>query len=134
MMMRKDYKTLFTFLKAQVSSIAATVVDFLITIFLAEFFHVLKSTANLCGVVCGGVVNFLINRKWVFEAAKDSASGQLFRYVLVWLGNIFLNQRGFILLTKQFHIEYILAKVIVAVLVGVFYNYFLQKKFVFKNK
>ncbi|MDR0792021.1 MAG: GtrA family protein, partial [Chitinophagaceae bacterium] len=129
-MTQKNNKTIFTFLKVQVSSIVATAVDFLITIFLAEFFHVEHTKANICGVVCGGVVNFLVNRQWAFRATEGKVKTQIAKYIVVWLGSILLNIAGFNCLTKLFHIEYILAKIIVAVLIGVFYNYLLQKKIV----
>ncbi len=68
----------------------------------------------------------------MFNAQEKNWTGQLNRYVLVWIGNFVLNVAGLWLLTRCMGINYMVAKIVTATLVAVFYNYTLQKRFVFK--
>jgi putative flippase GtrA len=120
------------FIKAQVSSLIATATDFAITIFLVEIFHLLAIVAAAIGTITGGVVNFLLGRNWVFKAEAKPIPKQAFRYLLVWIGNFFLNIAGMALMVNLMHANYILSKILISLLVGVFYNYLLQGKYVFK--
>lgn len=122
-----------TFLKAQGSSLAATLIDFLATILLKEVVGVWYAIANIAGVVTGGVANFAVNRHWVFESNETAVRKQAARFVLVWCGNLLLNAFGVYAITSLADWNYILSKVIVALVVGWGYNYVLQKKYVFKQ-
>jgi putative flippase GtrA len=124
---------MITFLKAQGSSLAATLADFLVTILLTEVLGVWYAVANVAGVVTGGVVNFTVNRHWVFESTDAAVRQQAVRYILVWCGNLLLNALGVYFITKEAHWNYILSKVLVALVIGWGYNYVLQKKYVFKQ-
>lgn len=123
---------MITFLKAQASSLLATLVDFMVTILLKELLGVWYFIANVCGVVAGGLTNFYINKDWVFGGGEKTVKIQAGRYFLVWSGNLLLNASGVWLLTQFGPFEYIISKMIVSLVVGFTYNYFLQKNFVFK--
>lgn len=120
------------FLKAQVSSLIATAVDFTITIVLKELFGLWYVLANVTGVVCGGVTNFLINREWVFGTSERTVRIQVQRYFLVWSGNFLLNAGGVWAITQSTELSYLTAKIIVSFVLAFTYNFFLQKHFVFK--
>lgn len=124
---------MFTFLKAQASSLISTAVDFLVTFALSEIFGLYYLVANVIGITCGGITNFLLGRYVVFSSKEKKVETQAFRYVLVWLGNFALNIGGVYLFTEGFHIDDKIAKVIVSMIVGFSYNYVLQKFFVFKK-
>ncbi|MDB5210774.1 MAG: hypothetical protein JWQ30_1601 [Sediminibacterium sp.] len=121
-----------TFIKAQASSLTATVVDFTVTVLLKEMFDCWYLLASILGTVSGGVVNFMMNRSWVFRAHDKKIHYQAIKYIIVWIGNLVLVSGGVFLLTNYGGISYVVSKIIVSLLVGFFYNYFLQKKFVFK--
>lgn len=121
-----------TFLKAQAASFTATVLDFSITVLLKEVFHCWYLLASVLGTITGGVVNFSMNRSWVFQAHNKKIHFQAMKYVLVWMGNLVLVSAGVFVLTNYGGISYLISKIVVSVLVGVFYNYVLQKKFVFR--
>ena len=121
-----------TFVKAQAASLTATLVDFGVTILLKEVFHCWYLLASVLGTICGGVVNFLMNRSWVFKAHDKKIHFQAFKYIMVWLGNLALVSAGVFLLTNYVGLSYLVSKVLVSIMVGVFYNYVLQKRFVFK--
>lgn len=121
-----------TFIKAQTASLVATVVDFSITIILVECFHCWYLAASITGTICGGVANFMLGRKWVFDATGKRISGQAVKYIMVWTGNLLLVSGGVYVVTHYLGVNYVLSKIIVSIVVGFTYNYLMQKKFVFK--
>lgn len=123
---------MITFLKAQAASLGATLVDYVMTFLLFEAAGVDFWVASATGNISGGVVNFLIGRNWVFDATDGKRRKQAFRYLLVWNGNLLLNAGGVYVATELVHVNEVATKVIVSLLVGFTYNYFLQKKYVFR--
>ena len=130
---------MITFTKAQLASLIATGVDFLVTFLLLRWAGIPPVAASarvtfygVTGTLCGGLTHFMISRNWVFNAQETKWTAQVNRYVLVWIGNLALNASGLYLLTRYTGIQPMLAKVITATSVAVFYNYILQKRFVFK--
>ena len=124
---------MLTFLKANISSSIASFLDYLVTVFLVSLFRIDVVVASSTGTVCGGILNFFIGRTWVFESRKRKVHKQVFRYGIVWTGNLVLNTGGMYVLTKLLLVHYLPAKLFVSLLVGFCYNYVLQKKYVFKN-
>lgn len=122
----------FKFIKAQASSLAATIVDFTTAVFLAQVIGVWYIAANVTGNVAGGVTNFFINRQWVFEKENRSVTLQAVKYILVWGGNMLLNAGGVWLLVNYKLLPYVWAKIGVSIVIGITYNYMIQKRFVFK--
>ena len=120
------------FLKAQASSLAATIVDFFTAILLTQVIGVWYIAANIAGNVAGGLTNFFVNRQWVFAKEKDAVSLQAVKYILVWGGNMVLNAGCVWLLVNYKILDYVWAKIMVAIVIGVTYNYMIQKRFVFK--
>lgn len=108
-------------------------VDYAVVIGLVEILVYWYVTANVIGASLGAITNFLIGRYWAFQSATDSIAGQAGRYVLVSLGSLILNTLGLYLLTEYSPLNYIWAKVLVALFIAVTYNYLMQKKFVFRK-
>lgn len=124
---------MLTFVKANISSLAASLCDYLITIAAVRFFEMDVVLAGVTGTTGGGVINFLIGRHWAFSAKEGVAHRQALRYLVVWSGNLLLNALGMYLLARVAGIYYVLAKIITSLLVAICYNYPLQKRYVFKN-
>ena len=122
---------MITYIKAQAAAIAGSLADFFITILLKEVFHYWYISANMAGNIVGAVAQFILCRNWAFNASGKKINLQILKFVLVWIGNIILSAAGVYLLTNYFAVNYIISKTIVSVLLGLTYNYFLQKKFVF---
>jgi putative flippase GtrA len=122
---------MITFLKAQVSFILGSVVDFGITILLAEGFHCWYILANAAGNISGSITQFFLCRGWAFEPGKGKMIFQVMKFILVWMGNIILSGCGVYLFTHFLGWNYLLSKTFTSVLLGLTYNYILQKKFVF---
>jgi putative flippase GtrA len=123
---------MLTFLKSQVASITATIVDFIITIVLVEIFKCSYIYATIAGTASGGITYFLMGRRWVFDAREGDINTQMIKYLLVWIVYLLLSTASVFIITHYFGINYILSKVFVSVLMSISYNYVLNKKFVFK--
>ena len=78
----------WVFIKAQLSSYVASLIDFLVTILLVK----------LSGL--GGVVNCVINYGWVFHADECKKTHVALKYLFVWGGSILLNTWGTFALTE----------------------------------
>lgn len=120
-----------TFLKVQAASIIGSAADFITTIVLAQVFHVWYLAANFFGNTTGGAIQFLLGRGWAFQGGSGAIQIQMLKFVLFFVGNILLSACGVFLLTRYGGFNYIISKTISSVLLGVTYNYFVQKKFVF---
>lgn len=129
------------FCKAQISSLAATLVDFALTVSLFQFVDVYYVWSTFLGAVAGGVTNCVINYKWTFSGNGRSKRDVAVRYGFVWVGSILLNTWGTAIGARVLSGEtgmgldsVLLSKVIVAVLVAVLWNFLMQKYFVYKKQ
>lgn len=124
---------MITFVRAQAASLTASITDFLVSIFLAKVVGWWYLASSITGTIVGGIVHFTISRTWVFDAKEKHVGGQAFKYILVWVGNLLLNALGVFLVTHYMRINFVISKVVVSIIVGITYNYLLQKKVVFKK-
>ena len=118
-------------MKAQAASLAGTGVDFLVTIVCVEVLHSWYLLATVLGNGAGGLANFYLGRHFVFRAARQSSRAQGVRYAAVWLGSMLLNAAGVYLFTHVLRFNYLHSKTIVSLVVGLGFNYPLQRYFVF---
>ncbi len=121
-----------SFTRAQVSSIAATVVDFTALVTLVEVFGVWYVAATAMGAFIGAVTNFLLGRQWSFHAVHGTARWQAVRYAIVSSSSLVLNSMGVYVLTDRVGLPYGASKAVTAVLIGVFFNFPLHRHFVFR--
>lgn len=132
--MVKSKKTLLvkSFFRSQFASILATAADFLITIFFTEVLKIWYVVSTACGAFTGAVISFILGRNWVFNRKDERWIIQAVRYILTAFSSMGLNTAGVYFLTDYFGIQYVISKIIVATLVGVFFNFFMFRYFVFK--
>ena len=123
---------MFTFVKSNVASITASLVDYLVTIIAVQLCGFPILLAGITGTVSGGIINFQMGRHWVFQKKQSKRREQVKRYFVVWSGNLILNATGFYVLA-MYVVHYIIAKLLISILVAVFYNYPLQKNYVFEK-
>ena len=97
-----------TFVKAQVASLSASIIDFLTTLVCTQVFHVWYVLGSVIGTTAGGMVNFMMGRNWVFGAKEKNINFQIFKYIIVWVGNLLLTTAGVYLVTHYLHVNYIL--------------------------
>lgn len=121
------------FLKAQYSSLISTAADFSVTLFLTQVVGVWYLLSSCTGTVVGGYVNYSLGRNWVFRSKNGPLRVQLARYIVVWSGSLILNTLGLFFITEVLGFHYIISKAIIAVCVGMGFNFYFQKSFVFKS-
>ncbi|MDL2224166.1 GtrA family protein [Bacteroidales bacterium OttesenSCG-928-M06] len=138
----------FMFLRAQFSSQIASLTDFAITILLHKLFNLYYVYATFIGALGGGIINCAINYKWTFKANTVKKRYVAIKYVLVWVGSIFLNTYGTYLSTELlstsvflrellghlFDDVFIVCKLIVSLLVGFLWNYNMHRLFVYRDR
>jgi putative flippase GtrA len=123
-----------TFIKSQFSSIISTTADFSATWILTSFTGYWYVFSSFTGSIVGGIMNFIINRHWVFKTANNHRIIEIYRYMIVWTGNILLNALCVYLFTDILRIYYLFSKVIASIFIGVFFNYYFQNTYVFNDK
>lgn len=122
------------FLKAQATSIIATTVDYVVTFLLGKFLLIWYLAASIIGTTLGGVTNFILGRYWAFSSKDEEVEGQALKFFIVWIGNLALNAGGMYELTELLGKKYWwISKIVVSLIIGIGYNYVLQKFFVFKK-
>ena len=124
---------MWTFVKAQFSSLSATVMDFSITIFFTGVMGYWYVFSSGMGNLMGGITNFYLGRVWVFQSRGKSPLYQGWKYLIIWQGSLLLNVTGVFFATDVLKFPYLISKIIVSVAVGIFFNFNLQKTFVFKT-
>ena len=120
-----------TFSKAGVSALVATVVDFGTLTAWVEWFHGFYPFGVAMGAFLGACNNFLLNRYWAFEAKDSPIHTQAFKYILVSVGSLILNTLGVYALTEYAGLFYLKSKILTALFVALFFNYPLQRYFVY---
>jgi putative flippase GtrA len=129
---------LFIFTKAQISSLAGGIVDYLTMILFTEVFHLHYTVSIAIGGVVGAIVNFSINHKWAFRSSKLSykfpAWKQFSRFVLVVANSIILKATGTHMITTYLGINYKFSRIFTDMLVSIVFNYTLQRHWVFRRE
>ena len=124
---------IWTFCKAQISAQAATIIDFAVSLFMAEVVGIWYLYSTFIGALSGGVFNCVVNYRWVFNAIGLKKKYVALKYFMVWTGSILLNTSGTYLLTELSKTHFVYSKIIVAVLVALLWNYLMQKNFVYRD-
>ncbi|MDE6041741.1 MAG: GtrA family protein [Muribaculaceae bacterium] len=141
----------FTFLRSIVSSQAASWSDMLVRVALFSLVFVglepfYRSNLSVaCGAIVGGIVNCAINYHFTFRAQGQSIRAVIVKYILVWTGSLLLNMYGTtfaamglshwdFLLKLGFTADGIFAvsTLLVSLLVSWFWNFALQRYFVYR--
>ncbi len=112
-------------------SFLATIVDFSTFVFLSKIIDVWYVSAAVIGAIAGGITAFWFNKNWVFKK-KDKVKKQAVRYFFVWGTSIFFNTIGIYLLVEYGKFNPVIGKITIAIMVGVFFNFFMNKYFIFK--
>jgi len=121
-------------LRHQAGSVIATLVDFAVMIALVSLAGAAPALGTAVGAASGGVVNFLLGRRWIFHATQYHPAPQAGRYAMVSLGGLAINTCGVHVLAGIMHYPYVAARLAVAVTVSILWNFPLQRGFVFGGR
>ncbi len=132
------HHSILMFSKAQISSFIGGVVDYGIMILFTELLHVHYTISIAFGGIIGAVINFSVNRMWSFYSKetpyKYTVIQQLTMFCPMVLGSIALKSGGTFALTSLTKIDYKFTRLAVDAIVSVFFNYMLQRHWIFKKK
>lgn len=131
--MGKVREEVMKFTKAQASAIIATTVDFLLSLFAYEVCGINYVVSSFIGALSGGIVNCVVNYRWVFGSDGQHKRYVALKYLIVWTGSIVLNTAGTYLLTELTGSYFIWSKAVVSVVVAFLWNYQMQRFFVYRN-
>ena len=121
-----------TFFRSQVVSLIATAVDFSFSILLHHLLSLYYVTATSLGSLAGAMTSFTLGRNWVFLNRHGHIRKQVLRFFVINLFSIFANTTGVFFFKESFEIPFILSRIIVSILIGVFFNFFMNRYFVFR--
>ena len=118
----------------QLGGLVAGGVDFGVMILFVEVFHRSAVLGTAVGATLGAVTNFTMGRLWIFKHPRGHTAAQAARYVLVSGTSAGLNTLGEHLVHDVARVQYLLARVLVAVAVSVLWNFPMHRRFVFRDK
>jgi putative flippase GtrA len=117
----------------QIGALVATAVDFGVMIFCVERLGYSPVLATAVGATLGALTNFSLGRAWIFRVSNGRIREQAARYVLVSAGSSGWNSMGEHVMHDLAHVQYVVARVIVAVSVSLLWNFPMQRRFVFRE-
>jgi putative flippase GtrA len=120
--------------KHQIGAFAATAADFGTMIACVQSGLLQPVAATGVGATMGALLNFTLGRAWIFPKHTGSIRGQAGRYAAVSAASAAWNVLGEDLVQQSAHVQYVVARTLVAVAVSLLWNYPLQRRFVFNEK
>ncbi|MDE6270089.1 MAG: GtrA family protein [Muribaculaceae bacterium] len=137
---------LFSFLRSGASSQAASWVDLSLGFALFAWLGMAPWASTAIGALVGGAVNCVLCYRFTFHAQGCPWKAVIIKYLMVWLGSLILNSGGTevcyymiqdwdFLQTLGFRPDgyYAAARLTVSLLVGWFWNFGMQRYFVFRH-
>ncbi len=141
----KSNGLVFTFLRSAVSSQAASWLDMGLSFLLFAWAGLSPFASTALGAISGGVLNCIINYKFTFRAEGTPWKAVVVKYALVWGGSLLLNAYGtqalYHMLQHMTWLEdmgfkpngyFAAARLTVSLLVSWFWNFLLQRYFVYR--
>lgn len=122
------------FLKGQLSSGAATTVDWGLMTALILVFRVHYLFAAASGAIAGAITDFSVKRWWVFQAQGERTRGQAVRYILVAAISAGLNCLLAYGLVDGLRIHENIGVIIASTIIGFAWNYPMHRLYVFRRK
>jgi putative flippase GtrA len=116
----------------QVGAIVATLTDFAVMVTAVQALSWSPVEGTLAGATAGGVTNFALGRRWIFRGGSGALGGQAARYVMVSIASAGLNALGEHIAHDRAHVQYVVARALVAVAVSFAWNFPMQRSFVFR--
>jgi putative flippase GtrA len=126
-------KLLPIFARHQAGSLIASAVDFSTMIAGVRLLDLHPALATAGGAAAGATVNFLLGRYWIFPNGGATTGASALRYLLVSLVSLGLNSAGEYVLVSVARLQYVFARVLVAIAVSIGWNFPMQRGFVYRS-
>ncbi|MDE7135957.1 MAG: GtrA family protein [Muribaculaceae bacterium] len=137
-------KGIFMFLRSVMSSQISTIVDYIISFVFFAAVNLSSELSACFGAVAGGIVNCITNYKFTFKIKECSYFAIGVKFFLIWTGSLLLNTfgTGFVdnMLTRSELFDswgvsrdmiFAMSRISTSLLVSIFWNFLLQRYFVF---
>ena len=134
-----------TFLRSSIASQIASWIDMGLGFVFFAWVHLEPWISTAIGAAAGGIVNCCINYKFTFHASGVPVKAVAVKYAMVWVGSLLLNMFGtqllFMLFEQMPFLEqigfrpngyYAAARALASLLVSLFWNFIMQKNFVYQ--
>jgi len=118
-------------IKSQLGSVLATLFDFTSLYLLTEWVGIYYVISSGIASGIGAVVGFLVQRNWAFKRTDKAWGYQAVKYGIVSLLILILNMGGIYLFTEYFSFQYMISKVIIAFIIGLFVSFPLFRYYVY---
>jgi putative flippase GtrA len=115
----------------QLGAVAATAVDFATMIVSVQWIGLSPVAGTAAGATLGATTNFALGRGWVFSGQSQHVALQGARYGLVSAASAGLNALGEHWVHDKAHVQYVIARMLVAIAVSLFWNFPMHRQFVF---
>jgi len=122
-----------SFWRSQATSFVASFVDFGLYALMFYIISLDPILSSASGNILGAIISFFLSRHWAFENTRDRLAGQIFRYIVTSISSAVINSYGIYLLITTTILEPTIAKIIIAILVGIFFNFPMFKYFVYRE-
>ena len=125
----KDNKLLLQIFKFIIVGGIATIIDFIVLVFLKEIIGLNEIVANTISFTVSVIYNYIASVKWVFDVDKDkNKSKQFITFITFSIIGLLLNNLILWICIDKLSIYYLIGKVIATGLVMVF-NFITRKMF-----
>lgn len=124
---------MISFWRSQATSLISSIADFGVYGFLFYLLTVNYVAASALGNVAGAILSFYLGRNWSFKSQGGNVSKQAIKYAFTSLSSASINSACIYLLTENTALHPTYSKIIIALLVGITFNFFMFRYFVFKK-
>ncbi|MDO4996431.1 MAG: GtrA family protein [Bacilli bacterium] len=125
----KNNKLLLQIFKFVIVGGIATIIDFIVLVFLKELIGLNEIVANTISFTVSVIYNYIASVKWVFDVDKDkNKSKQFITFITFSIIGLLLNNLILWICIDKLSIYYLIGKVIATGLVMVF-NFITRKMF-----
>ncbi len=124
---------MISFWRSQATSFISSTADFSLYGLLFYLLTVNYVIASALGNIAGAIVSFYLGRNWSFKSQDGNVSKQAIKYAFTSLSSAGINSTCIYLLTENTSLHPTYSKIIIALFVGITFNFFMFRYFVFKK-
>ncbi len=120
------------FIKFCLVGSANAIIDYTVYLMLSRIIGLYFLYANIIAILTAMTFSFIFNKYWTFQNQEKQIKKQYFKFIIVNIIYFFLNNSIVFGLVRFLKVYDLLAK-IVAIFVGLFWNFFANRYWTFKT-